>query len=382
MTKDAVKWAILTLLVLCCMGITYYCHFIIRAEVVFTHVFYVPVVLSTFWFARKGILVSFFVSGWILASHGFSDFGTPHIHDFLRSVALISIALVVAMLREQSLRLEEAQRQFIDELEAAYKKLKETQAKLIQAGKMAAMGTLGAGIAHQLNQPLAGIRGFAQAILMQIDETNPFYEDLKIIEEQTGHMRDIVLNISGFARRSGFKKEPVDINEPVDKALELLSEQLRVRGIKLVKSLAPDSPMVNANFNQMQQVFINFIVNAREALDALPDDARKELSISTRMRDGKTGESWIEIKFSDTGPGMQDEIKDRIYEPFFTTKVADSTGLGLYLNYVIIQDHGGYIESVLEEGKGASFIVKLPPLGSNQPLNPPLRGTKGGVNEQ
>ena len=276
--------------------------------------------------------------------------------------------IIVAVFRDITKRkqAEESAKKKAIELETAYMELRETQAKLIQAGKMAAMGAMGVGIAHQLNQPLTGIRGFTQTILMQIDKNNPFYKELEKIEEQTGHMRDIILNISGFARQSEFRKEPVDINEPVNKALDLLSEQLRLHGIKLVKSLKPDLPRVNASFNHMQQVFLNFIMNARDALDDLPGDARKELSISTRMQKGKTGKSWIEIEFSDTGTGVSEDIKNRIYDPFFTTKGPGNTGLGLYLNYSLIQDNEGYIDLVSEEGKGASFIVKLPPSGSGQ----------------
>lgn len=112
--RDAIKPAILTLLILCCMGMTYYCHFIMRTELVFTHLFYVPVVLASFWFVRKGILISLFLAGWLLASHSLSGLGFLHMHDFMRLAILISIALVVAMLREQSLKTE---RKFKDLIE-------------------------------------------------------------------------------------------------------------------------------------------------------------------------------------------------------------------------------------------------------------------------
>ena len=251
----------------------------------------------------------------------------------------------------------EARKKRAAELEAAYRELRETQAKLIQAGKMAALGTLGAGIAHQLNQPLAGIRGFTQAVLMQIDKKSPFYEDLKEIEEQTGYMSDIITNISGFARQAEFKKQPIDINEPIEKALQLLSEQLRLHGIKLVKNLNPKLPKVNVDANQMQQVFINFITNAREALDDLPKEAVKELIITTSLVHRLSS---VLISFTDTGQGIPNDIKDRIFEPFFTTKGPRSTGLGLSLNYGMIQDHGGTIEFESEKGKGATFIIRLP----------------------
>jgi len=248
----------------------------------------------------------------------------------------------------------------------------EQQADLIQAGKMAAMGTLGAGIAHQLNQPLSGIKGFTQAILMETDKKSPFYKDLKTIEEQANYMRDVINNLARFARRSESKKEPIDMNLPIEAALGLLSEQLRLHGIRLIKDFDPQLPYVNADFNQMQQVFVNLITNAREAMDEMPPDTKKELTIITRSTTnhrqaiGQTKEGtmqdqeFVEILFADSGPGIPNEIKDRIYDPFFTTKGPKNTGLGLYLNYRIIEDHKGSIEIKSEPGKGTTFKIILP----------------------
>lgn len=249
----------------------------------------------------------------------------------------------------------------------------EQQANLIQAGKMMAMGTLGAGIAHQLNQPLAGIKGFAQAILMETDKKSPLYKDLKIIEEQTNYMRDVINNLAGFARRSESKKEPIDMNLPIQAALGLLSEQLRVHEIRLIKDFDPHLPYVNADFNQMQQVFVSLIVNAREAMDKMSNDTKKELTIITRSTTdhglyvtGQTKEGtmqdqeFVEILFADTGPGIPNEIKDRVCDPFFTTKGSKNIGLGLYLNCRIIKDHDGSMDIKSEPGKGTAFKIVLP----------------------
>jgi signal transduction histidine kinase len=192
---------------------------------------------------------------------------------------------------------------------------------------------------------------------MQIDEKSPFYEDLKQIEEQTSYMRDVILNISGFARQAEFKKEPIDINEPIEKSLQLLSEQLRLHGIKLIKNLDSNLPKVNGDANQMQQVFINFITNAREAMDDLPKEAKRELTIITRPNPDKER---VEIIFKDTGSGIPDDIKDKIFDAFFTTKGPQSTGLGLSLNYGMVQEHGGDIEVETKVGQGTTFIVRLP----------------------
>jgi len=253
-----------------------------------------------------------------------------------------------------------------EDLKEHCKELKETQAQLVQAHKMTALGTLAAGICHQLNQPLTGIKGFAQCALAEVDKESSLCEDLKTIEEQAKYMEEIITNISRFARQSESESVPLDINKPLEAALGLLSEQLRVHNIRLIKDIDPNLPNVNANFNQMQQVFINFITNAREAMDSMPKDAKKELTITTRAvaSKGVKSKDFVEILFIDTGPGIPDKIKDKIFEPFFTTKGPQSTGLGLSLSYGMIQEHGGFIDVTSSEGRGMVFRVALPSLSA------------------
>ena len=241
------------------------------------------------------------------------------------------------------------------DLKNVLQELKFAQMQLIQSGKLAALGTLGAGIAHQLNQPLTGIRLFSQMIKMQIDKKSPLQEDLNKIIEQTKYMENIINNIRAFSHMSELRKETININEPIEKSLQLVSEQLRIHRVKLVKDLASNLPKVRADFNQMQQVFLNLITNARESMDFLPREKEKKLKIATMNKD-----SYVEIVFEDSGVGMKPEIRDRIFEPFFTTKGTRSMGLGLALNYGIIEDHDGRIDVESEEGKGTKFIVKLP----------------------
>ncbi len=251
----------------------------------------------------------------------------------------------------------ETEKKRASELNKAYQELRETQAKLIQAGRLAALGTLGAGIAHQLNQPLTGIRLFAQIMETRIDKNNPLGKDLDQIIEQTKYMADIIDNIQGFARPGKIKRKPIDINEPIEKSLQLASEQLKAHKIVLLKNLDPDLPKVNAAANQMQQIFLNFITNAREAMDSMPEEAIKNLRITTRLG---TKNNFVEIIFQDTGPGIPEDIKDRIFDPFFTTKGPSSTGLGLSLSHGIIRDHSGTIGVNSRQGKGTTFIVRLP----------------------
>jgi len=258
------------------------------------------------------------------------------------------------------------------ETESVLQKLKETQAQLIQAGKLTALGTLGSGIAHQLNQPLTGIRGFVQNILMEIDRKNPHYQDLKIIEEQTGYMRDVIENIKAFSRQTGTKKRLINMNEAIEKTFLLLSEQLRLHGIKLVMKLDSNLPKIKGNLNQLQQVFANLLVNAREALDVKKGRREKKLTLVSKLTADKR---WVEVEISDTGTGIPDKIKDKIFDPFFSTKRAKGTGLGLSLSYGIIEDHNGAIEVTSKIGKGTTFKVTLP-VGSNKKCDYDSKKTK------
>jgi len=244
------------------------------------------------------------------------------------------------------------------ELENAYSQLKKTQEELIQSGKMAAMGQLSAGISHELNQPLTGIKGFAQAALLDLENDNPLREDLRRIVEQADRMDKIIKNIHFFARKSEFKMEEIDINQPIEDTLMLLTEQLRVRNIRLNKLLALDLPKIKGDTNQLQQVFLNLITNARDAVDSLKNPNGGEITVRTLLSEDRKN---IEIIFQDTGCGIPKENLGNIFNPFFTTKSPEGgIGLGLSIVYRIIENHKGRIEVESEVKKGTLFKITLP----------------------
>jgi len=242
----------------------------------------------------------------------------------------------------------------------AYQKLKDTQEQLIQSGKMVAMGQLAAGISHELNQPLTGIKGFAQTILVDIEEENlvTIREDVEKIIEQTNRMDRIIKNIRLFARKSEFRLEELDINQPIEASLMLLKEQLKVHNIHLKKSLGKGLPKIKGDSNQLQQVFLNIITNARDAIDSLKSPSCGELIVESFLSGDKNN---IEIIFQDTGCGISKENLVYIFNPFFTTKSPDGgMGLGLSIAYRIIENHKGRIEVKSREGKGTTFRIALP----------------------
>jgi signal transduction histidine kinase/FixJ family two-component response regulator len=244
------------------------------------------------------------------------------------------------------------------ELENACSQLKETQLELIQSSKMAAMGQLSAGISHELNQPLTGIKGFAQAALLDLENDNPLREDLRRIVEQADRMDKIIKNIHFFARKSEFKMEEIDINQPIEDSLMFLTEQLRVHNIRLNKLLALDLPKIKGDTNQLQQVFLNLITNARDAIDSLKNPNGGEITVRTSLSEDKKN---IEIIFQDAGCGIPKENLESIFNPFFTTKSPEGgIGLGLSIVYRIIENHKGRIEVESEMGKGTIFKIILP----------------------
>jgi PAS domain S-box-containing protein len=244
------------------------------------------------------------------------------------------------------------------ELQSAYQKLQETQQQLIQSAKMAATGQLVAGVSHELNQPLTGIKGFAQALLMDSEENSPARADLKKIVEQADRMDNIIKNLRLFARKSEFKAEELDINKPIQDALMLLSQQLKVHNIRLNTSFGENLPKTQGDPNQLQQVFLNLITNARDAIDSLKHPDGGELMIKTALSEDS---KYVEITFEDTGCGIPPEDLENIFNPFFTTKFSlGGIGLGLSITYGIIEEHRGKIEVKSQEGKGTTFKIILP----------------------
>jgi two-component system NtrC family sensor kinase len=243
------------------------------------------------------------------------------------------------------------------------KKLQDTHLQLVSSEKMASLGKLAAGIAHEINNPLGGILIYSSLMMEDLPEEDPKRGDLARIVQETGRCKEIVKSLLEFARQTEPKKEPTDINRAINDGLFFLVNQALFHNIRIVKNLDPFLPFVRGNSGQLKQVFMNIIVNAAEAMHG-----NGTLTIATSPSpDRKT--VWIE--FADTGEGIPEENLSRIFDPFFTTKdVGKGTGLGLATSYGIVQDHGGTINVRSQVGLGTSFIIELP----IQPQQPILEG--------
>jgi two-component system NtrC family sensor kinase len=229
----------------------------------------------------------------------------------------------------------------------------EMQSHLIQSEKLASLGKLAAGIAHEINNPLGGILIYSHLLLEDTPKNSPHYENLKKIVRETTRCKDIVKGLLEFARPKEPETSHININEILESSLAIMERQALFQNITIKKKYASDLPKIVADSAQLQQVFMNIILNAAEAMDG-----NGALTLITSL-DGQG--STIEVKFTDTGHGIKEEDKKRLFEPFFSTKeVGKGTGLGLAISYSIIQKHQGTIEVESQVGKGSTFTVKLP----------------------
>lgn len=238
-------------------------------------------------------------------------------------------------------------------VEERTKELTKMQAHLFQSEKLASLGKLSAGIAHEINNPLGGVLIYSHLLLEDTDKSSPHYENLKKIVKETSRCKDIVKGLLEFARPKDPEMSLIDINKLVDKSLSIMEGQALFQNIRVEKRYSSDLSKIVADSGQLQQVFMNIILNAAESMDG-----NGSLILFTYLDEDSKN---ISIKFTDTGQGIKEEDKKRLFEPFFSTKeVGKGTGLGLAISYSIIQKHNGVIEVHSELGKGSTFTVKLP----------------------
>jgi two-component system NtrC family sensor kinase len=233
------------------------------------------------------------------------------------------------------------------------KKLQETHLQLVSSEKMASLGKLAAGIAHEINNPLGGILIYSSLMMEDLPEEDPRRGDLSRIVQEAGRCKEIVKSLLEFARQTEPKMEPTDINRAINDGLFFLVNQALFHNIQIVKNFDSFLPFVSGNASQLKQVFMNIIVNAAEAMHG-----SGTLTITTLPApDQKT----VFVEFTDTGEGIPEENLTRIFDPFFTTKeVGKGTGLGLATSYGIVEDHGGKIHVKSRVGVGTTFTIELP----------------------
>ena len=259
-------------------------------------------------------------------------------------------------------------RETTQEMERREQELRDKQEQLVQAGKLATLGELTTGVAHELNNPLNNIGLFignaTDQLRLGLLDPKRIEHELEKALEQVRKATAIISHLRTFGRAAPVSVERVDVDEVIERSLSLMQEQLRLRGIEVELDLCADELVVLGNAIQLEQVFINLLTNARDALEESPE---KTIRIATES-DGDE----IRIAFADTGCGIAPEAEQRIFDPFFTTKeVGTGTGLGLSITYSIVKEHGGEISVSSEPGGGARFLVALP-VSDEEPVEEPL----------
>ncbi|MBT4512089.1 MAG: response regulator [Chloroflexi bacterium] len=244
--------------------------------------------------------------------------------------------------------------QALSRLEKAHEELTRSHEQLLQSQKLAAIGKLVSGVAHEVNNPLMAISGHAQLLLEDVED-EATKESLDVIYSETKRATDIVQNLLSFARTQKSKRSHVCINDLIESIAKLRTYGLPKSNIEIMIEFDPYLPKIEVDSQQLKQVFLNLINNATQAMK--DEHGKGKLAIQTCRANDET----VQISFVDDGPGISPEIIDRIFEPFFTTKdIGKGTGLGLSICYGIIQSHGGKIRAESIDGKGATFTVELP----------------------
>jgi len=264
--------------------------------------------------------------------------------------------------------LEDYSKRLEQKVEERTKQLKETQSQLVQSAKMSTIGQLGSAVAHELNNPIGGILGYAQFILQKLSKPAVVPKDFKTykqyiayIEEEAKRCKTIVENLLSFSRKPLAARKSINIKQLIEKTLSIIRYQLKLQNIKLTTNYEPKLPPISGNVNQLQQAFTNIIINAQHAM---PKGGKFNIRVSTKMKDGK---KHLQISFKDTGCGIPKENLEKVFEPFFTTKENwQSIGLGLSITYQIIKEHKGTITAESKVGKQTTFTITLPPIPASK----------------
>ncbi len=239
--------------------------------------------------------------------------------------------------------------------------LRQQRETLYQTEKLAALGTLSAGIAHEMNNPLGIITSRIEVMLLDAEELNvptQVLEDLRVLHRATQRVARIATNLRSFARQAPREHAPVDLNAVVQETLALMQKPLEIDNIRLLTSLEPALPPIMGDASTLQQVLLNLVTNAREAMGS-----GGEIRIETGAAPERAG--WVRMVIADTGPGISAEELSKVFDPFYTTK-RSGTGLGLSVSYGIIQDHRGTVDVQSMPGRGTTFALAFPAVSNER----------------
>ena len=264
---------------------------------------------------------------------------------------VVGFSVVTRDLTERR-RVEEALRESEQKLR---RQAEELEQQLIASGRLVSLGEITASMAHEFNNPLGIVMGFAQDLLSETDSNNPQYRYLKIIDEETKRCQKIIQELLQFSRPSAAELHPTEIQQIIEKTAKLVSNRLYQQKIELCLDLDKNLPMIDADSKQLEQVLINIYLNA---IDAMPHGGKLTLGAKLSTTNGDA--PMLVVTVADTGFGIEDENLSKIFLPFFTAKKTKGLGLGLPICQRIIKNHGGRIGFASQPGKGTTFQIQLP----------------------
>jgi len=324
-------------------------------------IYFLPVMTAALYFEGTGTLI------WTaLTSAAYLSLLIPALEAFelppegakelaLRIIFFFLAAVLVNPIVSENRRQAKRYRQLAEELAETNRRLEQAQEEARRSERLAALGQLTAGLAHEIRNPLAVIRGSAETLMRRLQSADPLSTELAgYINSEVSRLNTLVTRFLNFARPLKLEKRPTQIPPLLDRALKVAMERWPEAKVEVSRQYAEDLPEMNVDPDLCEQAFVNLVLNAYEAMKET--GGRLTLSVSAANSDGRRG---VEAGIVDTGPGVPPELREQIFNPFFTTK-KEGVGLGLSLVSKIVDDHRGWIRVSSEPGKGACFRVFLP----------------------
>jgi signal transduction histidine kinase len=326
---------------------------------IYRRLYYIPIVLGGLWFTLRGGLGTAIVVSVVYAPHILLQWGHHpgiDVAQYLEILVYNVIGVLTGFLSQRELAQKMRYLRTSIRLEESYEKLRGQADQLLQieeqlrrADRLSAMGELSAGMAHEIRNPLASIKGTAEILRDGIDSNDKKYEFAQILVREVDRLENVVRDFLRFARPDEGVREEVRICEALSDVVTLTRQQALKSKVEIELDCPENLPLINGNFEHLKQAFLNFVLNA---LQVMPDGGRLTIK-------GVVDQQLLRVAFSDTGPGISEELQARVFNPFYTTR-QEGTGLGLAITHRIIDAHGGRILLESSEGAGATFTVELP----------------------
>lgn len=319
---------------------------------IYQRIYYIPILLAAFWYGPLiGFLTALLVSA-VYIFHIRMDWHHFPVYTFNQYAEICLyhvIALVIGFLSSKEKRHREQLERTSAELANAYQQLQDTFERLRKADRLAALGQLSAGIAHEIRNPLGSVKGSIEILEEEIPPDHPKYEFVQIVKEETARLDSIVTEFLEFARPPQPAVKPYSINEVLESTLILLHKETTASDISVVRNLGTDIPLTPMDPDQIRQVLLNIFLNA---VQAMPDGGT--LEVRSRLESER-----VIAEITDTGIGIGEADLNRIFDPFFSTK-PNGTGMGLSISYQLVENHGGLLSARANPDRGMTFCVELP----------------------